>query len=971
MSSAAAPSTPQQRAPKLSAEEWARSNAPLCELRVANWRVDTRGIVPVSSGGDRGGMLREHGSVLTTDAPDELMGMRALKEQLEQQLAATETVLVAMAGGVMLAHEAENESTASVVSTLRVAALPVDVQLHRPAGLAAAANSALAAFYADLGAVATGAPDSSTDLDCSVLLRWAAASHAGRSGVDFCAQDSVAEAPRLQRLARMLRAARVTVGTLFTHIQAHAEIAASGTADSSVFGRWLLEVVLREAASHLDDYTPLLDMLVVARDVPSEASDLVNSADGDGNTALHLACMVEFDASNEGAAEEVESHTAALTALLDAGVKTETRNKNGETPLLLLTDRIKENTPVDSVRVLLEKKASVTAMGLGPRAVGAGKSALMLAAAKRRPALLCAMLELCTDADLSVMDTSNQARKTAMQYAFESETRSAARQWLGQHPSSPVSRMLRGLRALRGAVSAGPMPAPEPLLSPIALVVPCAAGDVAVREVRLDTADASGVYHGSDVVGRLLEHGAEVFAASGSAAEWASARARTVQPVILPFAGSGARSDDARSLAERVLNTLLSMPLDELRPSLQQRLPFFLSAAQVLELCDSTETVLRLGGAPALLKLRAPVKIFGDIHGQMRDLLRLFRAFGTPTLHAPGGDLAANAYLFLGDYVDRGHHELEVVCLLFALKVAHPASVHLLRGNHEVQSQNNAYGFSKACERIFPEQHAHVYKRINDVFEWLPLAAVIEAINAFPQHVAADDARAAAPGAPGGGTPLVRQPSPLASDSHASPGPNVLSSSSAAAPSSDRWKTPASWCDATQPPHQPALRKIYCVHGGCGLEGLLLKELQELRLPLSLTLSVMSTNDEEVSLSAGHTLTARQLAVIDDALWSDPCARDDGANFSGGARGAGVRFNSARARDFCSLNGVSCIVRAHQVPQNGVELFAEGLGVTVFSAADYPEAGASEDRKMNRAALLQVGRDGTLHARVLLPAPRD
>ncbi|EPS70499.1 hypothetical protein M569_04238, partial [Genlisea aurea] len=152
------------------------------------------------------------------------------------------------------------------------------------------------------------------------------------------------------------------------------------------------------------------------------------------------------------------------------------------------------------------------------------------------------------------------------------------------------------------------------------------------------------------------------------------------------------------------------------------RRQFFLDCNEVADLCDNAERIF--ASEPTVLQLRAPIKIFGDLHGQFGDLMRLFDEYGSPST---AGDIAYIDYLFLGDYVDRGQHSLETITLLLALKVEHPHQVHLIRGNHEAADINALFGFRIECiERMGERDGIWVWQRINKLFNWLPLAALIE-----------------------------------------------------------------------------------------------------------------------------------------------------------------------------------------------------------------------------------------------------
>jgi len=220
---------------------------------------------------------------------------------------------------------------------------------------------------------------------------------------------------------------------------------------------------------------------------------------------------------------------------------------------------------------------------------------------------------------------------------------------------------------------------------------------------------------------------------------------RRIEGVALPRLAQRRDSVCDEGPLNSILRTLLR-PDDWAAPH-HGRFPIGLRTIQWL----CAEATAILAAESTVLDLRAPVKVFGDIHGQYADLMRLFREYGAPShddhfmggagLGGPAarpvlqergqggaqGDLMYTDYLFLGDYVDRGAHSLETICLLLALKVKNPTRVFLLRGNHELPEVNSRDGFLYECRTRLESDAAgcEAWKAFNALFEWLPLAATI------------------------------------------------------------------------------------------------------------------------------------------------------------------------------------------------------------------------------------------------------
>lgn len=167
-------------------------------------------------------------------------------------------------------------------------------------------------------------------------------------------------------------------------------------------------------------------------------------------------------------------------------------------------------------------------------------------------------------------------------------------------------------------------------------------------------------------------------------------------------------AEESKNLPLEVIDRLKSLK-DHFNPRLDITIP------EITSICYTARTILLT--EPSMIRATGSFVISGDIHGQWKDLRKIFDRFGYPP---------ARRYIFLGDYVDRGHRSIEVLLMLLVLKCAYPDHVYLLRGNHECPRVNRDYGFLDECRRRFGLQsYLLAYEAFVAVFQALPLAALV------------------------------------------------------------------------------------------------------------------------------------------------------------------------------------------------------------------------------------------------------
>ncbi|CAD6195478.1 unnamed protein product [Caenorhabditis auriculariae] len=126
--------------------------------------------------------------------------------------------------------------------------------------------------------------------------------------------------------------------------------------------------------------------------------------------------------------------------------------------------------------------------------------------------------------------------------------------------------------------------------------------------------------------------------------------------------------------------------LNSLYKNEQQNITHVMTGNEVIAVIQMAQNVFM--EESNLCEAEAPIKVIGDIHAQFQDMNRLFDIIGR---------VPEERFMFLGDYIDRGPQGIEVLMLLFALKIRYRNRIYLLRGNHETPAVNKIYGFYNEC----------------------------------------------------------------------------------------------------------------------------------------------------------------------------------------------------------------------------------------------------------------------------------
>ena len=171
----------------------------------------------------------------------------------------------------------------------------------------------------------------------------------------------------------------------------------------------------------------------------------------------------------------------------------------------------------------------------------------------------------------------------------------------------------------------------------------------------------------------------------------------------------------AKNIKDKTLPLLLSWNNRDKQDVIYQK---------IIRLCQKAQVIF--AREDRVLSIKSPTIVFGDIHGNLRDLLNYEKVFWLNKIMESDNENV----LFLGDYVDRGYFGIEVIIYMFALKILAPKKFYFIRGNHELRINTcvpGAHSFQKECTDKFGTKNGQsLHETINKVFDCLPFCAVID-----------------------------------------------------------------------------------------------------------------------------------------------------------------------------------------------------------------------------------------------------
>ncbi|CAI9172128.1 unnamed protein product [Rangifer tarandus platyrhynchus] len=360
------------------------------------------------------------------------------------------------------------------------------------------------------------------------------------------------------------------------------------------------------------------------------------------------------------------------------------------------------------------------------------------------------------------------------------------------------------------------------------------------------------------------------------------------------------------------------------------------------------------------------ITVCGDLHGQLDDLIFIFYKNGLPS--------PERAYVFNGDFVDRGKDSVEILMVLFAFMLVYPKEFHLNRGNHEDHMVNLRYGFTKEVMHKYKIHGKKILKLLQDVFCWLPLATLVDekvlilhggvsdrtdlellakldrhkVVSTMRYKTRKENKKQAEEKGKADQTGSAERPSPWFLPQSRSLPSSPHRPSTHKAPRAGRSSSVP--CGVPPDPKELSRRVRHSVD----LE--LERCRQQAGFPAIREREEPSASESEVDSDACEEQpepTPEEWRQVVDILWSDPMAQEGcRANT---VRGGGCYFGPNVTERLLQKYNLQLLIRSHECKPEGYE-FCHGRKVlTIFSASNYYEVGS------NRGAYVKLGPDLTPH----------